>query len=174
MSDLFATAAALLLDPRIGLPTLLLVGGIVAAAVIYPRRAPRIHGHEAATPTPDRDPVSRTYFAAQRGRYSVLLAETYRRLDGAVEFRTGRTLRRLPWGAAAMRAAGVPDPRGLRRVQHALDALEWRAHRLEAGAWLRADFWRSDASARAHLRRRSQRIFPRVDEQLRLLEHPPP
>jgi hypothetical protein len=174
MSDLETTLVALLLDPRIGLPTVLLVVGIVAAALLYPRSAPRVHGHESLNVTSDKDPVSRTYLAIQRQRYSTVLAETYRRLDRAVEFRTGAPMRGLPRRSSAMRDAGVPDPRGLRRVQHALDSLEWRAHRLEAATWLRADFWRSEAGARAHLLERSRKVFLSVDEQLRLLEHPSP
>jgi hypothetical protein len=174
MTALLTVLMDLLTDPRIGLPSTLLAVGVIAAATLYPRRRPLVVGHDSLSRESDRDSVSRTYLAIQQGRYGDLLAETYRRLNRAVLYRTGATFETLPWDVRRMEELGIEDARGLRRTQHTLDALEWRARRLEAGSWFRWDFWRTDESSKAHLIRQSEALFREVDAQLARLERSVP
>lgn len=161
---------AFLLDPRFGVPILLLAVALGSWLLYRPWQLPRSSGAEPTAAEPDRDPVSRTYLPLLRGEYSTVLQETYDRLDRAVQQRTGLSLVELPFWRRAVARLGVPDPKGLASARERLDTLELWAVRLESDSWLRRDFWRSWESSRRIFLRRIDPALAAVDRQLTLLE----
>jgi hypothetical protein len=160
----------LLSDPRFGIPLMLLAFALATWLLAGPARQPRREGWERPVAPPDRDPVSRSYLAVERGQYSVLLREAYDRLDRAVATRTGRSISALPWRVRKARALGVPDPKGLSRLRSEFGALEIWSLRLETDSWLRRDFWRSAEASRRRFTRRLAGLLALLDGQLKLWE----
>lgn len=173
MSAWYAPLLSALLDPHVVLPILLLTAAVVLWLAARPAREPRTSGWEPAPAEPDRDEVSRSYLPLARGEYSPVLRTAYWRLDAACAARTGRTLRQIPWRRRSRAKLPVPDPEGLLAARLALDALELWAVQLEAGSWVRRDFWRSRWASREALLQRIDPALDLVDRQLTLLEVAP-
>jgi len=162
-----------LVDPRVGLPVVLLSAAVVLWMAGRPSADPVRRRREPSPPAPDADPVSRTYVALRRGAYSEILDSTYDRLDRAVDARAGVGLREIPWSTRSAVAKGIPDPRGLRRTADALDSLIVWAVALETGSPLRWDFWRTYESSRTQFQRRLAEHLGVVDRHLTQLGFTP-
>lgn len=160
----------MLLDPRVGLPLLLVTAAAVAWLLLAPRGLPRSTGFDPPVPVPDRDPVSRTVVALRLEQYSTVLLEAYDRLDASLRRHRGTPLDevdRSPTGAPPLAPA---DRRRYRRRAARLTQLHLHALRLESGSWLRWDFWRSLEASRRAFFRRLDSLLGEVDRDLTLLE----
>ena len=168
--DVLTAVGSLLREPTVGLPLALLVVTLVAW-LAWPRSA-------AATPArraggwspPQRDLVSRTYFALADGEYSRMLDVLDDRFGEAVARGRGRPLRSLPRTLRAARKAGVPDAPTLRRVHRDLLGLRASAVARESRFYIRWAFWRSEAEERDRFLSAVDRQIDRADSLIRALE----
>jgi hypothetical protein len=159
-----------LLDPRVGLPLLLIVVSGLAWLLLAPRGRPRTTGFDPPVPVPDRDPVSRTVVALRTEEYSAVLLEAYDRLDASLRRHRGMPLDevdRPPTGAKPLPPA---ERRRYRRLASNLTQLHLHALRLESSSWLRWDFWRGLEASRSWFFRRLDSLLGEVDRDLTLLE----
>ena len=154
--------------PELALPALLIAGSFVCwaawnvrdAAVQIVRTTPRA--------TPNRDPISRAYFAFEAGQFTDVLTRAEARLDVVSTRRFGRTVSKLPstrWGARKIAPSEATAVVTLRRLGRQIESLKDVAARREAGIWLRLDFWRSHAQLEARFR---SRLGPVLDEVARV------
>jgi hypothetical protein len=162
-----------LLDPRVGLPVVLLAVAVVVWVAGRPSGDPVRRRGERAERAPDADPASRTYVAIRHGAYSEILDATYDRLDRAVDAKAGCHLRAIPWRARTARQMGLTDPKGLRKCREALDSLLVWAVTLETGSPLRWDFWRTNEASRVRFQRRLTEWLREVDHHLTALGFTP-
>lgn len=168
--DLPHALIALLLDPRVGLPLLLMGAAGACWLVFAPRGAPRTSGFDRPVPVPDRDPVSRTVVALRREEYSAVLLEAYDRLDTSLQRHRGIPLDEVERPARGVAPLPAVERRRYRRLAVRLTRLHLHALSLETGTWVRWDFWRSLEASRRWFFRRLDPLLVEVDRDLTLLE----
>lgn len=101
--------------------------------------------------------------------YSELLREAYGRLDRGSRRRTGAPLAEIARSPPGKSPLARPVLRDLQRLGHRLEGAHDYAIRLDAGSWIRYDFWRTVSESRRRLRQRTDALFAEVERALPLL-----
>lgn len=156
--------AGFLTDPRFGVP--FAIAAVALGAWLYwnPLGAPTSLGTRSTWRTPDRDAVSRTYYALAEGRVSHVVAASYEGLEAAVVARFHRSLGELPVTGWGRRRTGIAPARELRRLAGQLREAYQQALQWEGTIRIRWAFWRTPAEER-------RRFEGRVRERLTLTRH---
>jgi hypothetical protein len=152
---------AVVANPQVGLPILLL-GGTLVAWTYWNPRAPGLPGPFRLTwRWPDAERVSRTYYALARRRYVEVIALVRERVNESLERRFGVPLSSVAWPALRARRAGVPARRQLSRLRREFTAVADEAFDRSLPFRIRLAFWRSAAADEARFRQRVARLIER-------------
>lgn len=169
LSGPYGWVFGLVLDPRFGLPILLLAEVTSFWFAWNLRTPPPLGARRPSWSAPEGDAVSRMYYALREERFSTLMRWSRERIEELYEARAGGPLPSLPWTLRAP-ATDPTDRYRLRRLTLDLGAFEWEARERETGLHLRWAFWRSRSRDRALYRSRVDALLGRAQSAIALLE----
>lgn len=160
-----------ILDPRFGIPFLILLEAAILWIAWNPRGGPPLGAKRISWHRPEGDAVSRIYYALRDEQYSTLVRWSRERIEELYEARAGAPLPSFPWTFRATTDA-PDDPHRLRRLTLDLGGFEWEAREREIGLHVRWAFWRTRQRDRAHYKARVDRILARAQRAISILEAP--
>lgn len=150
---------AVLANPEVGLPILLL-GATLVAWTYWNPRAPAAPGPFRLTwRWPDAERVSRVYYALARRRYVDVITLVRERVDAALQARFDVPLSGVAWPAWRARRAGVPAIRQFARLRREFISVAGEAFDRSLPFRLRWAFWRTPEEDEARFQRRVDRLI---------------
>ncbi len=160
----------LLIDPRFGVPFLLLVEATMIWTYTRPRGLATLGALRQGRGRPAGDPVSRMFHAIGDRRFSVVIRWSRERLGELYQARNGHPLP-TPLLSLHREPAEAPGDLGtLQRLNRDLSTFEWEAREREAGLHYRWTFWRTRRGEEARYRARVARLLGRAQESITALE----
>ena len=165
----FAWVLGLILDPRFGIPFLVLVEGSVLWFAWSPRPLAPLGARRQSWHRPGGDPVSRMYYALRDQQFSTLVRWSRERIEELYQARSGGRLPAFPW-SWRHRSTGPTDPYVLRRLTLDLGGFEWEAREREIGLHVRWAFWRSRARDQTLYKARVDHLLARAHAAIAALE----
>lgn len=173
ISGSLAWVLGLVLDPRFGIPFLVLLEATLLWVAWNPRANPPLGARRRSWRQPQGDAISRIYYALRDEQFSTLVRWSRQRIEELYEARAHAPLPALPWTFRRGRG-GPEDPYALRRLTLDLGSFEWEAREREIGVHVRWAFWRTRARDRALYRARVGALLDRAETAIRGLEAPVP
>jgi hypothetical protein len=162
----------LVVDPRWGIPVLLMLEAALLWVAWNPRPPPALGAQRGSWTRPSGDPVSRIFYALGDGQYSVLLRWTRERIAELYQARNGEPLPASVFGIRAWLRGLPEDSSRVRRLAREIGAQEWEAHERETGGHVRWAFWRTKARDEAIYRDRIEALLLRGHDAILQLEAP--